>query len=531
MRVLVASLALAMLVPDVVQAETVIARKRLGNNAEAMTYDPMNDRAVVMDGNDVIGVALNPLDGVVLATMRNDAGGISGIGFRKLFDVLALPLEAREPKGVVYVPGLRRYYFTSDNPGGTGVLFSTDDEGHPRPPLVITGLAVAVDFWEGLAWIPPGAPAHGGTIAALGGRNADFLTHVFFIRLDGSVEQELVPQPATPLETYFCGVAFQPSRSSTLLLSDCFSGIFAMDLISGAPVGDQPLFPIPDTADVEGIVVRNNGSVVLSGYEGRLYAYDRSLSRTPGDDRLFTVGIGQSTQFLTWNYDSGEFIGISPVGNHVFALSSDLARARQLLSLDASNELQGPVRHLTYLGGNQLGVSNGFPSGIGVVQIVSDDISVRPNGTILTRLVWRGVPPFLPRQAFNPRGFSLLDPADPTTFVFHGNGDSSALKVVTTQGGTPNTDFYPNGVTPVVLPDIRLSSPTAGSSAQVFDNGSGRRIFTGAEIYGIDGTLIHRVDWQQLGLSKPPNNGLWIGGNTFATVDGLTSTVVVYSVP
>ena len=76
-----------------------------------------------------------------------------------------------------------------------------------------------------------------------------------------------------------------------------------------------------------------------------------------------------------------------------------------------------------------------------------------------------------------------------------------------------------------------LSSSTNGLAAQVFDNGGGKRIFTGAEIYGIDGTLIHRIDWQLLGLTQPPTDGVWIGGNTFATIDGQTSTVVVYSVP
>ena len=55
--------------------------------------------------------------------------------------------------------------------------------------------------------------------------------------------------------------------------------------------------------------------------------------------------------------------------------------------------------------------------------------------------------------------------------------------------------------------------------------------FTGSEIDGIDGTLIHRIDWQHLGLTRPPVEGVWIGGNTFATIDGQTSTVVIYSVP
>src|SRR5256885_7028632 len=43
------------------------------------------------------------------------------------------------------------------------------------------------------AWIPENAPAHGGTIAGLGIRK-NFLAHVFYVRLDGTVEAEVVPQ-------------------------------------------------------------------------------------------------------------------------------------------------------------------------------------------------------------------------------------------------------------------------------------------------------------------------------------------------
>lgn len=526
-RILTAAIAALLLCAEAASAETVIARRRIGNNPEAMTYDPFNDRAVVMDGNDVIGVALNALDSIVLATMRNDDGGLRGNGFRKLFDVLALPLEARQPKGIGYVPTQRRYYFTSDEPGGTGTFYCTDEAGHPCPSLVLKGLAAPVDFWESLAWIPPGAPAHRGTLAALGYRNSEGVSHLYYVRLDGTVEQELVPQPGTPLETYFCGVAYQPSRPATLLLDDCFSGIFGMDLMSGVPVGDQPLAPLPKTPDSEGILVRNDGSVMVTTFEGRLCAYDRALHRTPQNDRGFSVGLGVPVHFLTWNFDANEFIGIA-VGGDVFALSADLAVARPLLNLEASTELQQPSM-VTYLGGNQLAVSAGGPAwGIGVVQMVSDDTSIRPNGTSVARLFWDDAP-FLPHRAYNPRGLSLLDPADPTTFVFRGIGDANALKVVTTRGGTPNAKYYPDAVTPVLLPDIRLSTPTGGVAAQVFDNGQGKRIFTGAEIYGMDGSLIHRIDWRRLGLSKQADNGVWIGGNTFATVDGLTGTVVIYS--
>jgi hypothetical protein len=526
-RILTAALGALLLFAEAANAETVVARKRLGNNAEAMTYDPVNDRAVVMDGNDVIGVALNPIDSIVLATMRNDDGGIRGSGFRKLFDVLALPLEARQPKGIGYVPSQHRYFFTSDEPGGTGAIYSTDEQGHPRPPLVLKGLAAPVDFWESMVFIPQGAPAHGGSLAVLGYRNSEGVSHLYFVRLDGTVEQELIPQPGTPLETYFCGVAYQPSRPSTLLLSDCFSGVFAMDLVSGAPVGDQPLTPIPDTPDVEGIIVRNNGSVVLSGYEGQLFAYDRSLHRTPGDDRLFTLGIGQNVGLITWNFDANEFIGLTSVGDRVVAISGDLQQARTLFPVAVTNEVPLALG-VTYLGNGQLGISSSSPRGIDIAQLVSDQGQF-PNGRSLSRLTTQG-PDFPAGASFRSRGFSLLDPNDPTTYVLNVVGDRSALKIITTTGGTPDP-FYRDGIVPVRLPDRLLSVPTQGFAAQVFNNGSGPQIFTGAEIYKLDGTLVHRIDWNALGLTKQANNGVWIGGNTFATVDGLTSTLVIYSVP
>ena len=521
-------LAALLLWAQAASAETVVTRKRLGNNSEGLTYDPLNDRAVAIDGNEVIGIALNPLDAAVLATMRNDTGGIVGIGFRKLFDVLALPVEARVPRGIAYVPTLRRYFYTTDFAAGRGNFYSTDDQGHAFPPIVLKGLSGPVDFWEGITWIPPGAPAHGGTLAALGGRDDDGLSHLFYVRLDGTVEAEVIPQPGTPVSTFLCGVAYWPAHPGRLILTDCFSGIFAVDGQTGAMVGDGALTANPvGVADAEGIIVRRDGSIMVSGYaEGRLHAYDRSLHRKTADDRLYTLGLGASMFFLTWNFDTNEFLALNQANGDVYALSADLQSARKVFNAAVTNETPNPGS-ITYLGDNQVGLGNrGFPRGIEVAQLVSDRDEV-PNGTSLSRLYFPNSPDFPPGQAFNPRGFSLLDPS---RFVIRAIGDTSALKVVT-RGGTPDTSVYRDGVVPVRLPDIVLSSPTAGVGAQVYDNGTGPRIFTGAEIYGIDGTLIHRIDWQHLGLAQPATDGVWIGGNTFATVDGQTSTVVIYSVP
>ena len=41
-----------------------------------------------------------------------------------------------------------------------------------------------------------------------------------------------------------------------------------------------------------------------------------------------------------------------------------------------------------------------------------------------------------------------------------------------------------------------------------------------------------RIHWQQLGLNRAPDEGVLIRGeDTLANLDGLTSTVVIYSVP
>lgn len=397
---------------ETANAETVIAKRRLGNNVESITYDPLNDRAVAIDGNDVIGIALNPFDSIVLATRREETGGIEGPGFRKLFDVLALPPEARAPRGIAHLPAARKYVFTSLLPGGTDAFYVTDEAGHPRPPIALKGLAQPVDIWEGISWIPAGAPARGGTLAALGARYADNQEHhLFYVRLDGTVEQELVPQPGTPIENYLCAVAYQPAHPTQLLIGDCFSGVFAMDARTGMIGSPQPLFPnSPGVADAEGIVVRRDGSVYLSGYEeGRLFAHDAAYHRKASDVRGFVIGLGTSFPRVAWNNDTNEFLLLRP-------------------------EL--------------------------------------PNGRRLARLVFQG-PAFPPGAAFAPRGFGMRDP---DTFIVRANGDATAPKVVTRSSTPDSSVFpdgvIPNRFPDIVLSQptngLDVSVFGTGAGKQIF---------------------------------------------------------------
>ncbi|HVP60213.1 MAG TPA: hypothetical protein VMT11_06625 [Myxococcaceae bacterium] len=523
------------LVPASASAETVLARRRLGNNTEGLTYDSRNDRAVALDGDDVIGIALNPLDAVVLATMGGDDGGINGRGYRKLFDVLGLDPVVHDFQGLVYVPTQDRYYFTPTDATIADRLFSCDAEGHPRPTLRLKGLADLADWeiWEGMAWIPPDAPAHGGTIAALGARS-DSISHLFYIRLDGTVESELVPQPGTPLEDYFCGVHYWAQHPGTLLLTKCVpadlhSQVWAMDMRTGALVGDpgRPLITSDEPGDAEGVIVRRNGQVLISEYEsGRLAAYDASFQRTTGEDRLFVVGLGVSARRLTWNPDANEFIAVSSESFHVYGISRDLRSAHLLFDVDVNHDLPNPQGGLAYLGGGQLAIGNrSFPRGIDLTSL-SADPNVPPSGVgySMSRLLFLD-PAFPGGPFFNPIGIGALGS---DRFLVRVLGDRSVLRIVS-RTGVPDSSIYPDGVLPTYLGDLHLSSPASGTDAQVF----GDRIFTGREIYDLStGQLLHTVDAEKLRLQHlGGETGTWLSGNTFANEDGRTSTVVVYSIP
>jgi hypothetical protein len=66
---------------------------------------------------------------------------------------------------------------------------------------------------------------------------------------------------------------------------------------------------------------------------------------------------------------------------------------------------------------------------------------------------------------------------------------------------------------------------------QVFDSGSGPRIFTGGTIFDTSGNLLHSIDEAALGVTVGLTQGTWITGNTFAGIDAGTSTVIIFSVP
>jgi hypothetical protein len=506
------------------QAETVIAHKRIGNNSEGVTYvtsGHWKNRAVAIDGNDVLAIDLGGSGGesddltASVSNHINDA--LRGPGWKKIFDVLALGADARVPRGILHVPEKNEFIFSGFQ---TPNLFRTDEFGNPLAPIVLTGLANAADFaqYEGLTWIPADAPKHPNTIAALLIHRSDFLAHVVYIRLDGTVEAEVVPQPGTPIESYICGIAYQPQRPGTLLLSECGGGNYAMDqdgnFLNGGPI----LRAATGSGGIESIFVDRLSRVFLGGADGHLYAYDTNYNRLPtSQDRPYVIGLGVSAASITWESERRRFIFLDSVNNAIEAVPLSLDSKNTLFNVDPVR-VSSP-RLISYLGAGQLAIVNGdFPRGVQVVNL--------PDGSEVERLIF--LPPTYPEgRLFGPVGAGAFGPDQ---FIVRVVGDKAALKIVS-RTGTPDSSILPNATLPARFPDLELSSPTNGRSIQVFDAGAGPRLFTGSEMYDISGNLLHSIDQSALGVTFRMDQGTWITGNTFAGIDAGTSTVIIFSVP
>jgi hypothetical protein len=504
------------------RAETVLTRKRVGNNSEGVTYvtsGHWKNRVVAIDGNDVLAINLGGPDDSSLESdgSENPNGALRGPGWKKIFDVLALGKDARVPRGILFVPGKNEFLFSGFS---TTNLFHTDEFGNPLAPIVLSGLANPTDFalYEGLTWIPGDAPKHPNTIAALMIRASDFVAHVIYIRLDGTVEAEVLPQPGTPVQAYICGIAYQPQRPGTLLLSECGSGNYAIDE-DGNFLNGGSILPAPaGSGDIESIIVDRFSRIFLGAYDGHLYAYDTNYNRLPtSQDRSYVIGLGIPASGITWNSDMERFLFLNFNNNTIEAVPFSLGSKHTLFNLD-------PVRadfpvSISYLGGGQLAIANRtFPRGIQVVNL--------PDGSEVERLIF--LPPTYPAgRAFAPVGAGAFGPDQ---FIVRTVDDVSVLHIVS-RTGTPDSSILPNATLPARFPDLPLNSPAVGGTAQVFDAGGGPRIFTGGSIFDISGNLIHSIDESALGVTVGLGQGTWITGNTFAGIDSGTSTVIIFSVP
>ncbi len=502
-------------------AETVITRKRIGNNSEGVTYvtaGHWKNRAVAIDGNDVLAIHLGGSDDDAAESEgspgSNASGNLRGPGWRKIFDVLPLGPNAVVPRGILFLPGSNQFLFSTAQ---TTDLFRTDEFGNPLASIVLSGLANPGDFlqYEGLTLMPADAPEHANTIAALLIHASDLLAHVVYIRLDGTVEAEVVPQPGTPIESYICGIAYQPAGK--LLLSECGGGNYVMDL-DGNFLGGPILIAPNNSGDIESIFFDRFHRIFLGGYDGHLYAYDSNYNRLPaGQDRSYVIGLGINAAALSWNPDTRRLLVLDANNGNVDSVSLSLRSSRTLFTLDPVRAAN-PVS-LSVLGNGQLAIANRFfPRGIEVVNLA--------DGSEVERLIF--LPPaYPPGRPFQPTGVSAFGPDQ---FLVRVVDDATSFKVIS-RSGTPDSSVLPNALLPAQFPDLPLNAPAVGRSVQVFDAGAGPRIFTTGTIFDLSGNLLHTIDQAALGVTVGLTQGTWIQENVFSGIDAATSTVIIYSLP
>ncbi|HYL13444.1 MAG TPA: hypothetical protein VEV41_10425, partial [Terriglobales bacterium] len=486
------------------RAETVLTRKRVGNNSEGVTYvtsGHWKNRVVAIDGNDVLAINLGGPDDSSEDSLASDGsdnpnGALRGPGWKKIFDILALGTDVRILRGILFVPEKNEFLFSGFN---TTNLFHTDEFGNPLAPIVLSGLANPTDFsqYEGLTWIPADAPKHPNTIAALMIRASDGVAHVIYIRLDGTVEAEVLPQPGTPVQAYICGIAYQPQRPGTLLLSECGAGNYAIDE-DGKFLNGGPILPAPSgSGDIESIIVDRFSRVFLGAYDGHLYAYDTNYNRLPtSQDRSYVIGLGIFASSITWNSDMESFLFLNSNNNTIEAVPLSLRFKHTLFNLDPVRA-DNPVS-ISYLGAGQLAIANRtFPRGIQVANL--------PDGSEVERLIFLE-PTYPAGRAFQPVGAGAFGPDQ---FIVRTIDDVSFLHIVS-RTGTPDSSILPNATLPARFPDLTLTSPSVGRSVQVFDSGTGPRIFTGGTIFDISGNLLHSIDENALGVTVGLDQGTWI---------------------
>jgi len=505
-------------------AQTVVARKRLGNNTEGITFFAHgNGRNVaVIDGYDVFNVRLPDVNSGQRPRPCDPTQGHSGRNCRQLFNVH--PLGTIAPRGIAFVASQDRFYFSALDPTR---LYATDVEGTVLPPLDIVHKNDPSDIsqWEGLGYIPPDSPIFPDTIIGITIHNGLRGT-IQIIGLDGIVLREIVFPQGSPLFSYLGGIAYKsPDR---LLVTAASNGIFEITF-DGTIVGEA--HPVAGAqGPFEGLMTIEDGRVVAAEYStGRLFVLDNTFEQRPGDDRDFVVGLGITASKLAWNPDTGEFLVSAPGpagAARVFAVSSNLKQSRLVADLANTRFAPSPVRGLGYLAReNQVAIST-FGTRIRGIAL----FDTTTGAFVPPRLALD--PPFpVPRDvtalpAFCPDCLGVrVTGRDPAT-----GAPRTEIRVITRTGTPDPTDA--DAIVPMELPPIVLSCEPTDVGLAFHSSPAGDRIVAGVSFYDLGGTFIERIDKAALGVSFVSAVASIASGThqgLFAVIEAQTSELIVFS--
>lgn len=505
-------------------AQTIITRKRLGNNTEGITRftQGRQDGVAILDGWDVFVVSFSrSIPAPKAPPIPCDPSRVGARHTcRKLFGVHEIGIE---PRGVVYVPSQDRFYF-----GGFDAtrLDVTDAGGTLLPPLNLQYSTAPVDFvqFEGLTYIPPESTIYPDTIAAITIHGSQFVAHIQIIRpADGVVVDEIVPTGAQ-LTTYLTGIAYKaPGR---LLLSPFGGTGIVYEVDAGSVVQTAML---AEAQGFEGLTTLVDGRVVAADYSsGQLFVLDSSLARRASDDREFKVGFGISRPKIAWNSNTDEFVftGIAGAGG-LFSVSSDLNRSTQIASFSGQSYAFAAIGGVSYLP-----TEAGYPQAGDLIAVTN------PTGTTRGVLLFDSVGNYLSRIALSGPTFPFSGNWRPTgvtalpgnRLAFRVQGAFRDVRIIS----RPTDPTAASIFTPTWLETFQLSTSPGGLGLTFFSTFTSDEFLAGPSFYTPSGLFLSDIDTTSFDIAPfpeviPITTGK-LAGN-YALVDSDHSELVVFSLP
>lgn len=513
----------SLLVSGEARAQTVVSRARLGNAIEDITFvsnGRLADHLAFMNGYELYVAPLHP------------KGGPSGPATQtKLFDVRSTAIPGG-PRGLAYIPSQKLFVFSQVN---APTLYLVDENGVFRGTRTIVPSPPSPIYLEGMDYVPRSShfyPDH--LVLAANTTDGSAASRIEVLRLDGTVEAEIIPSPfgLQPDGSYafdpaysLLSIAYQGPDRLLVNVNDLTNNIWALDF-NGNVIGGGPAYAgTPGPGHFEGIAELPDGGIVETDFEtGRTLFFDRNLGRVPALDRTYSVGVGVSVPYgLAWNTDTNSHLLMTPAQGPSWLY---LGLASVPVSLDSAASVpfvpSSGLRNccLTYLPNDHrvatwarrgiLGVPHNFirlydPStGLSVSEVDTPALGTDP-----------------------PRALDYIPPTDQFAAVF--TGGPPVVKIASRTGALVRTI------------NIGATGLTSPSSVAYFDptDGSGGRLLLvqalNAAVTDLDGNAVLTFNIREkLNLLVPVDVSAITTGpqaGALAIVDRDNSELVVFTLP
>jgi hypothetical protein len=323
-------------------AATVVARARLGNSTEDISYSPagaFGGHFIVLDGYDVL----------LLPPAGADAAP------KKLFDVRGLAVTDA-PRGLAFLESEKLFVF-NDVRRRTTLLLADPQGSAAGERTVQFPDGFAPDQVEGLDAMPSfvfrTGPGEQLVISAIRFTPALESRLEILTRFNETYRSTREVLPPDPVGTSFiAGAAF---RQGLTVRRDGGFVVGGDDRLSLLDATGNILASVqlPEAISIEGVAQTETGAIYAADVAaGKLFAFDQALRRTPGHDRDYRIGFGLFVpQGLAWDALQQRHLVLSPSAAtgtpQVAGVPATLDSAQRFIDLAALNFPRG--RRMAYL--------------------------------------------------------------------------------------------------------------------------------------------------------------------------------------